>query len=232
MKKGKRKFAVFDIDGTIFRSSLVIEFTETMIDEGILHESVREKYKKEKLRWADRKGSYEAYINAVVVVFAEAIKGIRYEDFRRASKIVVGRHRDRVYRYTRDIIKDMKKKKYFILAISKSPKVILDEFCGTLGFDQVHGTVYEVNKSHRMTGKCPVEVKQNGYKANLLKKVIKNENLTMRGSIGVGDTEGDISFLELVENPICFNPNLKLYTHAQKKKWKIVVERKDVIFEI
>ncbi len=232
MKKGKRKIAVFDVDGTIFRSSLVIELTETMIDEGILNESVREKYKKEKIRWADRKGSYEDYIQAVVDVFAKAVKGISYKDFNRAAKIVVNRQHDRVYRFTRDIIKELKKKKYFILAISKSPQEVLNEFCGTLGFDQVYGTVYELDNSHRMTGKCPAEVKERGYKANLLKRVIENENLSTKDSIGVGDTEGDISFLELVENPICFNPNLKLYTHAQKKKWKIVVERKDVIFEI
>lgn len=232
MKKGKRKIAVFDVDGTIFRSSLLIELTETMIDEGILHESVREKYKKEKLRWADRRGSYEAYIQAVVDVFSEAVKGIHQKDFNQAAKIVVGRHRDRVYRFTRDIISELKKKRYFILAISKSPQVILDEFCGTLGFDQVYGTVYEVDKSHRMTGKYPDGINEKSYKANLLKRVMENENLTIRDSIGVGDTEGDISFLEVVENPICFNPNLKLYTRAKKKKWKIVVERKDVIFEL
>jgi phosphoserine phosphatase len=50
--------------------------------------------------------------------------------------------------------------------------------------------------------------------------------------VGVGDTESDISFLELVEKPICFNPNKRLYTYAKRNDWKVVVERKDVIYEL
>jgi len=56
--------------------------------------------------------------------------------------------------------------------------------------------------------------------------------LTFEGSYGVGDTESDISFLKLVENPIAFNPNQNLKAAAEKEQWKIVVEKKDVIYEI
>ncbi|MFH1671614.1 MAG: HAD-IB family hydrolase, partial [Candidatus Portnoybacteria bacterium] len=51
-------------------------------------------------------------------------------------------------------------------------------------------------------------------------------------SVGVGDSESDIAFLELVKKPICFNPNSRLYHHAKSAKWKIVVERKDVIYTL
>ncbi len=47
----------------------------------------------------------------------------------------------------------------------------------------------------------------------------------------MGDTETDISFLKMVDNPICFNPNKNLYNYAKKKGWEIVVERKDVIYK-
>ncbi|MFP4022372.1 MAG: hypothetical protein ACLFTS_00805, partial [Candidatus Paceibacterota bacterium] len=51
-------------------------------------------------------------------------------------------------------------------------------------------------------------------------------------SVGVGDTEGDISFLEMVDHPLCFNPNKNLYRHALISDWNVVVERKDVIYHI
>jgi phosphoserine phosphatase len=38
--------------------------------------------------------------------------------------------------------------------------------------------------------------------------------------------------LEIVETPIAFNPNRLLYRHAKKHEWKVVVERKDVIYEV
>jgi phosphoserine phosphatase len=56
--------------------------------------------------------------------------------------------------------------------------------------------------------------------------------LDFAGSYGVGDTESDISFLKLVEHPIAFNPNQNLKSAALKEKWAIVVEKKDVIYEI
>ena len=47
----------------------------------------------------------------------------------------------------------------------------------------------------------------------------------------MGDTEGDIPMLSVVENPICFNPNAKLAEVARANGWDIVIERKDVIYE-
>jgi len=69
-------------------------------------------------------------------------------------------------------------------------------------------------------------------KANILKRAVEREGLTLEGSIGVGDTEGDIPFLEMVETPICFNPNALLYRHAKRLGWQVVVERKDVIYKL
>jgi len=36
----------------------------------------------------------------------------------------------------------------------------------------------------------------------------------------------------MVGHPVAFNPNYELAKHAKKKRWKIVVERKDVIYEL
>ncbi|MEK7208426.1 MAG: hypothetical protein AAB699_02660 [Patescibacteria group bacterium] len=69
-------------------------------------------------------------------------------------------------------------------------------------------------------------------KAATLRRAVLKEGLTLAGSIGVGDTESDIPFLELVEQPICFNPNAKLYAHAKRRKWEVVVERKDMVYQI
>ena len=38
--------------------------------------------------------------------------------------------------------------------------------------------------------------------------------------------------LELVERPICFNPSRELYKAAKRLGWKVVVERKDVVYDI
>lgn len=229
--KTPRKVAIFDIDGTIFRSSLLIELVEVFIELGLFPVHVRADYEKEKVKWLDRKGDYEAYIMAVVGVFMKNIKGMPYSEFLRTSENVVARYRHRTYVFTENLIKDLKKDGYFLLAISKSPKGTLDFFCKDVGFDKTYGMLYETGPTECFTGKITDE-HLIANKANIVRRACEKEGLTLEGSVGVGDTEGDISFLEMVERPICFNPNQKLSRHARRMGWEIVVERKDVIYKL
>lgn len=226
-----RKVAIFDIDGTIFRSSLLIELVEVLIELKLFPVSVRTQYEKEKVKWLDREGNYEEYIMAVVRVFVKNIKGIPYVEFMRASEFVVARYRHRTYKFTEKLIKNLKKEGYFLLAISKSPKGTLDLFCNDIGFDKTYGMLYETGPTDCLTGNI-IDEHLIANKSNIVRRACEKEGLTLKDSVGVGDTEGDIPFLELVQHPICFNPNLKLYRHAKRMGWEIVVERKDVIYEL
>jgi HAD superfamily hydrolase (TIGR01490 family) len=231
VKLKKHKFAVFDIDGTIFRSSLLIQLVERLIEREVFHSGVRDGYSQEYNNWVDRNGDYEDYIDAVVRVFRENIKGVYYGDFADVAREVVAEQSKRTYKYTRDLIANLKTKGYYLLAISHSPKTILDEFCTTLGFDKVYGMIYEIGPTDKLTGEIADEhIILN--KANILKRAIAQEGLDIEDSIGVGDTEGDIPMLEMVERSICFNPNSALYKQAQVRGWEVVVERKDVVYHL
>jgi phosphoserine phosphatase len=48
----------------------------------------------------------------------------------------------------------------------------------------------------------------------------------------MGDTESDASILRMVTHPIAFNPNQNLKKFADAEGWRIVIEKKDVIYEI
>lgn len=227
----KQQVAIFDIDGTIFRSSLLIEVVRVLIENKLFPQKARLVYEKSYQDWLDRKASYDLYIMDVVKAFEDNLHLVNHEDFMRAVKQVIAFHKNRTYVYTRDLIVDLKKKGYFILAISHSPKELLDEFCAQWGFDKVYGRVYEVGKNGKFTG-ATLYKEEISDKAKILKRFIEKEGLSLEGSFGVGDSESDIKFLTFVENPICFNPNKKLYEHAKKHGWKVVVERKDVIYNL
>ncbi len=227
----KKPVAVFDIDGTLFRSSLFVELVERMIQEGIFPKTAQADYIKSFTLWQDRQGSYEDYISQVIVVFQRNIKGVDFSDFKRISNDIVFFGKNKVYRYTRDLAKSLKKKGYYLLAISHSPKIIVDAFCKEAKFDKSYGFVYECDKNGKMTGKAIFE-DLIIEKEKILKRAIEKENLTLKNSYGVGDGLSDAGFLSLVDNPICFNPNKAFYKYAKKKKWKIIVERKDMFYEI
>ena len=224
--------AFFDIDGTVFRSSLLIELVTTLIDKQVFPQEAAKEYAQQFLLWRQREGTYQEYIDAVIQTFLRHIKGVHYGTFADIGKEVVAQQSKYVYRYTRDLIKELKEEGYFVVAISQSPKTVLDEFCDQYGFDKVYGRIYEIGPQDRFTGNIIDEhLIQN--KANIVKRLFdRHPELTTERSVAVGDTEGDISLLELVARPICFNPNQALHQYATRSDWKIVVERKDVIYHL
>jgi len=227
----QRKLAVFDIDGTIFRSSLLIECVEALIAAGVFPDRARAVYAAAHRRWLDRQGAYEKYIAAVVAAFRRHIGGVAEAQFLPVVRKMVRAHRGRVYRYTRDLVATLGRRGYFLLAVSQSPKYLVDGFARELGFHKIYGRVLELDERGRFTGGALHEDVID-HKAQVLRRALEREGLTLRGSVGVGDTEADVGFLALVEYPICFNPNAALFRIARRRGWPVVVERKDVIHRI
>jgi HAD superfamily hydrolase (TIGR01490 family) len=224
--------AFFDIDGTVFRSSLFIELVEALVREEVFPSEAREQYVDALRIWQAREGSYESYLEAVIMSFRTHIRGVYYGDLADVGRQVVGVHSKRVYRYTRDLLRDLKKQGYHLVAISQSPKTVLDEFCAQYGFDKVYGRVYELGPQDRFTGQV-IDEHLIANKAAIVERVFsRHPTLIRTGARAVGDTESDIPLLEAVDHPLCFNPNAALYEHAQRRGWPVVVERKDVVYHM
>ncbi len=225
------KLAVFDIDGTIFRSSLLIELSHALVDAGIFPKAAQKEIAKEYLAWVNRKGSYEAYINKVVKIYVKHISGKEFKKVDSVAKKVIAFQKDRVYRFTRDLIKKLKAQNYFLAAISGSPSYIVSAYAKAIGFNVCFGTELEVING-KFTGKV-TSLDSAFNKAKIIKSLTKKyPSIKLGNSIAVGDTETDIAMLSLVGRPIAFNPNLHLAKIAQNHKWSIIAERKDVIYNL
>src|ERR1700727_1133894 len=99
-----RPVAVFDIDGTVFRSSLLIELVEALVEKSIFLPEVRETYAAAAEEWLNRSGEYEPYIKKVVEAFAGNIKGHSYGEIADVAGEIIESKKSRTYRYTRDLI--------------------------------------------------------------------------------------------------------------------------------
>ncbi len=231
MKEQPTKLAIFDIDGTIFRSSLVIQLSQALVTQGIFPKAATKEIEKEYLAWVNRQGSYDAYINKVVKIYVKHIKDKRFTQVKRIAQKVINYQKDRVYRFTRDLIRQLKQKKYFLVAISGSPSYIVGAYAKAIGFNLFFGTELQI-KNGKFTSEI-LNLDSAYNKAKIIKGLSqKYPSISLKNSIAVGDTEGDIEMLSLVGNPIAFNPNKNLAKVARAKKWRIVVERKDVMYEI
>ena len=230
MTQKRKKLAVFDIDGTIFRSSLFVELVEALISEEYFPASARKNYEQEFVQWQDREGDYDVYIDKMIQTYLKHIRGVPLDEVIDVSNRVLQFKKHRVYRFTRDLIAKLKKT-HFMLAVSHSPFHIVDPFARELGFDKVYAVWYETNDKGLLTG--VIEHKDLIFhKDKIIHRALEKENVTLAGSVGVGDSEGDIAMLRMVKKPIAFNPDQKLYRIAKRNKWSIVVERKNIIHTI
>lgn len=225
-----KKFAVFDIDGTIFRFALFHSIVDQLVLDGFFSEETANKIEQGRKSWRTRSHpeAFWDYVETSVDAYFKSIKDLTQKQFKKVVDEVFDREKDHVYVYTRELIKDFKQKSYTVIAISGSQMEIVEKFARYYGFDKWVGNEYEVKNGH-FTGNISGSHKD---KHHIIKQLITEHDLDIKDSYGVGDTDRDITMLESVANPIAFNPNQQLFDHAKKNGWKIVVERKNVIYEL
>lgn len=227
----KNKLAVFDIDGTIFRKNLHFVLINELVFMKVFPKKVKNILVDVYADWLEHEGTYEKYRLSLIDLYAQHLKGCNREDVVKASKEVIYFHEKRTYNFAENLISQLKKDDYNIIAISGSPLEIVEEYNQRhLKFDKVFGSVYEIDSNGYYTGQTIFEPTKN--KGDVAKQYAFENKLEFKNSFGVGDTESDASFLKLVENPIAFNPNLNLKEIAEKEDWRIVVEKKDVVYDI
>lgn len=224
------KFAVFDIDGTVHRDAMSFIVAEPVIAQfGTVSE--QDELKEAIDTWKSRGSteSYWAYNKTILRLFEDVLPRVPIEQFRKIVDEVIRDSGSHVYAYTTQLIKDLKSDGFKLIAISGSIKDIVEPFALRQGFDIVVASGLEIVEG-KLTGKRVAQT--NKSKHELLAQIITEHGLSMEGSVAVGDTHRDISILEMVERPIAFNPNAALYEEAEKNGWEIVIERKNMVYEL
>lgn len=225
-----RKFAVFDIDGTIFRWQLYHELVFDLVDHGILPATIRTQIAPLLSDWHNRtaKSAYIDYELELVRIFAGHLKGLSVVDFKAGAQRVIKRSGDKVYTYTRDLLASLKEQDYTLIALSGSFIQIVEPFAKKYQFDHWVGAQCKIEHG-QFTGEVEWSYDKKGEN---LAQLVSKYDLSFEDSIAIGDTPSDIPILEQVACPIAFNPNEELFKHASKQGWQIVVERKNVIYQL
>lgn len=225
-----KKFAVFDIDGTLVRWQLYHALVDKLAKHNALGSDAHEQIHQARMRWKNREYGYDfqAYEQELIKQFESAVTKLDPQLFDKYVQQVINEYKDQIYNYTKTLIGRLKDRDYILLAISGSHEELVARIADHYGFDDYIGTRYSKNKDG-FTGEVTVASHNKAEKLNLL---VEKHHLTYKESYAVGDSRSDAVMLELVENPIAFNPDQNLYKIAQEKNWPIVVERKNVIYKL
>lgn len=226
----KRKFAVFDIDGTLFRSGLYREVAYEMMKMGVLSKEILEETTAKNREWRHRTygNAFEEFDMLVVDRVDHELPHIRIDDYEKAAGIVLANRAENVYVYTRNLLKDLKEQGYFLIAISGSQVELVGPFAQKYGFDTWIGQQWERGDEY-FTGNI---IKTHTHKDIIIHDLMDRYGLTLHDSVGVGDSNGDTGMLTMVEHPIAFNPTQELFEKAIENGWTIVLERKNMMYTL
>ena len=224
-----RKFAVFDIDGTLIRWQLYHAIADTLARQGHIKPGVYQAMKDARMAWKRRSGgSFSDYEKQVIDVYESILTTLSFSQFESAIDAVFEEYKDQVYTYTRDLIAKLKKDGYLLFAISGSQTEIVAKIASYYGFDDYVGTIYEQSGG----GFSGAKIIGSHDKDQTLRDLAKKHGAGFKDSIGVGDSRSDIAMLEIVETAIALNPEANLFKYAKSKGWKVVLERKNMVYEL
>lgn len=220
-----KPFAAYDVDGTVFKSSLA----EKLVDGGIAHnlfsaDAFNDVYANRK-RWQENnnEGTYQAYIKRLVGALVTQISGVEVERFNLVVQNIVDQHQVRRFKFPRMLMRALAPT-HANIAISGSPRLAVEPFVADLPLSAVYGSEFVI-RDGVFTG----EAKSVGDKAAILHDLTSQGEVTQPGSVALGDTVGDISALEYAAHPVMFNPSRTLASYGQEFSWDQVLEVKDRI---
>jgi HAD superfamily hydrolase (TIGR01490 family) len=223
-------FAVFDIDGTLIRWQLFHAIVHSLGKRGYMPAAAHEHIRKARLDWKIRATDegFATYEAVLIHEYRAALKQMSTEDYATIVQDVFDEYKDQTYTYTRNLIRRLKGEGYMLLAISGSHQEVIQKLAAYHGFDDAVGASLE-QIGDRFSGVIDTPVFD---KARALKQLIAKHGLSTQGSIAVGDSPSDAPMLEMVEHPLVFNPDKKMFTIARDHHWPVVVERKNMIYEL
>lgn len=229
----KRKAAFFDIDGTLFRNSLLVEHFIKLSENGILSDNawsdeigpLFEKYQ-------NRLGAYEDYLDKAALVYQKSIVGLDKDVVEKYSKQVIEENKNKVYMVTRKAVEWHRTNGDLIFFISGSPDFLVDDFSKFYGATESISTSYVFDENNKFSGKI-IPMWDGKSKLSAIIDLDKRYNIDLDSSYSYGDTNGDITMFQMVGNPHAINPSFelidKLFSDEDlRNKAVINIERKDV----
>lgn len=229
--------AFFDIDGTLFRNSLMIQHFKKLIKYEVIDPSIwYNKIKPVYEEWEKRYGDFEHYLETLAEVYIEQLKGVNKSYIEFIASQVINVSGDMVYKYSRDQIEWHKNQGHKVFFISGSPDFLVSKMAEKYGVTECKGTAYLVDEENNFTGEI-IKMWNSENKQKTLDEFLKRYDVDLENSYAYGDTVGDLSMLKMVGNPIAINPNREFLLSIREdnnlfRNTIVIIERKDVIYKL
>lgn len=227
--------AFFDIDGTVFRDSLMIAHFKKMREFKIIEDYNLANIHFSEKSWQKRRVAYDDFLDEISRTYVKSLMGVSYSDIMFTARHTIKNRADEVYRFTKNQIKYHLEKGHLVVFISGSPDFLVRHMAKTWNAHVYAGSKY-IFKNGIFTGDI-IPMWDSASKLKVMKMIIEEHNIDLHKSYAYGDTNGDFTMLKSVGHPYAINPARELLDNISedeelREKTTIIVERKDVIYRL
>ena len=228
--------AFFDIDGTIYRDSLMVEHFKKLIKYEIVDQKAWVAHARDTfLDWDKRQANYDDYLDEICDLYVKSLQNVDKSGIDFTSDQVIALKAERVYKYTRSRIKWHLDNGHKVIFISGSPNFLVERMAKKYNATDFVGSNY-IFEDGKFNGTV-IPMWDSKSKNVAIDTFVEKYDIDLSQSYAYGDTNGDINMLKRVGNPIAINPTNELVNHIKKDKTlhdkaQIIVERKDIIYSL
>lgn len=232
----KKTAAFFDIDGTLYRDSLMVEHFKKLIKYDIIDQKAWIEHARDTfMNWDKRQGNYDDYLDEVCDLYVKYLIGLDKTCIDFTSDQVIKLKSDRVYKYTRSRIKWHLDNNHIVIFISGSPDFLVSKMAKKYGVTDFKGSSY-LFEDETFNGTV-IPMWDSKSKNTAIDSFVEMYDIDLSTSYAYGDTNGDINMLRRVGNPIAINPTKELLNHIANDPIisdvaEIIVERKDIVYSL
>lgn len=217
-----KRLALFDVDRTLVEGSIGVAFTKFLVNKKIFpkkyYSDIEGAISLNKLG----KMSFQKRGKMIIENWARGFKGQKKSDILKQAQIFFNKEKNRiVYSGAKELIEYLKKKNYYVIAISRTFEESLLPLQKYLGIQELAGTKFECNEDGKYTGRLANKMWEESAKKRELMEILKHTNLIFENSLAFGDTEDDYYMLNFAKYPITVNANRTLEKIAIKRNWPI-----------
>lgn len=213
----ERSIALFDIDRTAYNGILGLNLCREQEQRGLL--------KRDGLRsilhaTADyRRGllDYETFIREFLLRWAKGLQGAAVASVEDHADTFSQNRRNEFFSYLQPTL-DHLRKTHAIYFITGEPQFVAGSVARMFAAGFISSS-FSI-KEGVFTGEVETFLATRDEKVRALGTLVSNYNLD--GSIGFGDSEGDIEMLRLVRNRVCISPTSGLLQVALQENWRVV----------
>ncbi len=228
--------AFFDIDGPIYRDSLMVEHFKKLIKYEIVDQKAWVAHARDTfLDWDKRQANYDDYLDEICDLYVKSLQNVDKSGIDFTSDQVIALKSERVYKYTHSRIKWHLENGHKVIFISGSPSFLVEKMAKKYNATDYAGSEY-IFEDGKFNGTV-IPMWDSKSKNIAIDKFVEKYDIDLSQSYAYGDTNGDISMLKRVGHPVAINPTNELVNHIiqnddLKEKAEIIVERKDIIYSL